>query len=281
MPFILVALAMTLAALALVVWPMLRSGKRQGRPRHVLVVALAIVFTLPLAALGLYLHVGTPAGLDAAAYERPTTPGQMIDQLRARLAAKPSAQGWGLLGRIYTAQGQLAQAREAYGEALKLAPDNTDLMVSWAETDAMARSDHYIGDRARSLLQQAVQVEPRSQRGLWLLGISDYQRGRFADSALTLRRLQVLLQPDTTVARAVKKQISMAEARAAGKTQDQALAMLQSQTPAPASSASSDAAARASRRDRGRAYSGAREPDRRPCAQGRMPATPCTCSRAP
>ena len=40
--FILVALLMMLAALALVVLPMLRRGRRHGRPRHVLVLSLLV-----------------------------------------------------------------------------------------------------------------------------------------------------------------------------------------------------------------------------------------------
>jgi cytochrome c-type biogenesis protein CcmH len=231
--FILVALLMTLAALALVVWPMLRTGRRHGRPRHVLYLALAIVFVMPLGALGLYLHVGTPQALNPAMLKPNPDANQMIAQLREKLARKPDEKGWLLLAQIYTSQHKLAKARDAYGEALKLAPDNSDLMVAWAETDAMASDSHYIGDHARDLLLKAVKMDPRNQRGLWLLGISDYQRDQFADSALTLRRLQVLLQPDSKVAQAVKLQIAMADARASGKTQQQALALLQQAQSAP------------------------------------------------
>jgi cytochrome c-type biogenesis protein CcmH len=232
--FILVALLMTLAALALVVLPMLRSGRRHGRPRHVLFLALAIVFVMPLGALGLYLHVGTPQALNPAMLKPNPDANQMIAQLREKLARKPDEKGWLLLAQIYTSQHKLAKARDAYGEALKLAPDNSDLMVAWAETDSMASDSHYVGDRARALLQKAVKKDPRNQRGLWLLGISDYQRGQFADAALTLRRLQVLLQPGSKVAQAVKLQIAMADARASGKTQQQALALLQQAQSAPA-----------------------------------------------
>ena len=246
--FILVALLMTLAALALVVVPMLRTGRRQGRPRHVLALALAIVFVLPLGALGLYLHVGSPAALNPAMLKPNPDANQMIAQLREKLARKPDEKGWLLLAQIYTSQHKLAKARDAYGEALKLAPDNSDLMVAWAETDAMASDSHYVGDRARALLQKAVKKDPRNQRGLWLLGISDYQRDQFADAALTLRRLQALLQPGSKVARAVQLQIAMADARANGKTQQQAMALLQQAQPSTASgnrssspSASSDA----------------------------------------
>jgi cytochrome c-type biogenesis protein CcmH len=88
------------------------------------------------------------------------------------------------------------------------------------------------------LLKKAVEAQPRHQRALWLLGISDYQAGHFVDAALTWRRLQVLLQPDSDVANAVVAQIAMANARAAGKTQAEAEALLQGDAvPAAAASA--------------------------------------------
>jgi len=240
--FILVALLMTAAALALVVLPMLRSGRRHGRPRHVLVLSLVLLFAVPLAALGLYLHVGNPGALNSASYQSPSNVQQMIAQLRAKLKRTPDKRGWLLLAQVYTAQNKLGEARDAYGEALKLDPDNSDLMVAWAETDAMSRPDHSVNDRDRELLQKAVKQDPRNERGLWLLGISDYQRGRFADAALTWRRLLVLLQPGTKIAQTVDRQIAMANARAAGKSQQDAMALLQ----APAGAGSSNAPASAS-----------------------------------
>lgn len=244
--FILIALLMTAAALALVVVPMLRTGRRQGRPRHALVLSLVLVFVLPLVGLGLYWHVGSPEALNPASMHAPANADQLIAQLRAKLERKPDKRGWLLLAQVYTDQGKLTDARDAYGEALKLDPDNTDLMVVWAETDAMSRSDHHINDRDRTLLQQAVKQDPRNERGLWLLGISDYQRGQFADAALAWRRLRVLLKPDSKIAQTVERQIAMANARAAGKSQQQAMALLQAPagtgsagTPASASSAAS------------------------------------------
>ncbi|GAB3040595.1 hypothetical protein GCM10027285_27160 [Oleiagrimonas citrea] len=240
--FILVATLMVLLALALVVVPMLRRGRRSGQPRHALVLSLLVLFALPLAALGLYLHVGTPAALNKSALQPQMTLDQAVAKLRAELKQHPdNLQGWLMLGRTYAGTERPALARDAYGKALKLAPDNADIMIAWVEVDAMARADHRIEGQARSLLQRAVKADPRNQRGLWLLGISDYQHGHFADAVLTWRRLQALLQPGSKVAQAVKEQIAMANARAAGKTQKQAMALLSS----PASSTSAAAAAKA------------------------------------
>jgi cytochrome c-type biogenesis protein CcmH len=227
--FYAIAAVMIAVALFLVVRPLLQRGRRDGQPRGIFALALSVAFVLPLAAIGLYALVGTPVALDPAVRETPQmTIQQAVTALQQRLQQSPDdVEGWMLLGQTYDVMQQPQQSRDAYGRALKLAPDNVDVMVAWAQADSLARADHKITGQARDLLQKAVAAQPRNQRALWLLGISDYQAGHFADAALTWRRLQVLLQPGSKVANAVVGQIAMANARAAGKSQAEAEALLQ------------------------------------------------------
>lgn len=215
--FYIAAAAMIALALLLLLFPLIRQGRRLGRPRGVFAWALAIAFVLPLAAAGLYLQVGTPGALDGVQTQAQEAMniGQAMAELRARLASHPDdPQGWMLLAQAAGAMQQPAVARDAYDHVLKLAPDNTAAMVDWAEADSMARSDHRIQGRARELLQRAVQQQPDSQRGLWLLGISQFQDGQYADAAATWRILKPLLDPGSSVAQAVDEQIALADARA-------------------------------------------------------------------
>lgn len=207
---------MIAATLLLLLWPLMRHGRTQGRSRGVFALALGIAFVLPLAAAGLYLTVGTPRALDGIAKQAPAMDvGQALTELRAHLKASPNdAQGWLLLAQTTAAMGQSAEARDAYDQLLRLAPDNPTAMVGWAEADSMARPDHRIDGRSRELLERAVQQEPDNQRALWLLGISDFQQDRYADAAATWRRLQPLLEPGSSVAKAVAQQIAAADARA-------------------------------------------------------------------
>jgi cytochrome c-type biogenesis protein CcmH len=107
-------------------------------------------------------------------------------------------------------------ARDAFDHVLQLTPNDTSAMVGWAEADAAAHDNHAIQGRARDLLEQAVKLEPNNQRALWLLGISDYQQGQYAEAAATWRVLQPQLQPGSSVAQAVAQQITLADARASG-----------------------------------------------------------------
>lgn len=213
-PFFYIAAAVMIAvALALLLLPLLRHGRKAGRPRSLFALMLGIALVIPVGAALLYRQVGTPAALDGIPQEVDVK--KALDELRAHLAAQPNdIQGWLLLAQADMEMQQLQEARDAYGQILKLSPDNTTALVGWAQADSAASDDHHISDRARDLLERAIKLEPDNQRGLWLLGISDFQHGHFAEAAATWRKLQPLLQPGSNVAQAVSEQIALADARA-------------------------------------------------------------------
>ncbi|HET6907167.1 MAG TPA: tetratricopeptide repeat protein [Rhodanobacteraceae bacterium] len=222
--FFVLAALMLAAALICVLLPLVRAGRRNGRTRMPFILSLLIAFALPPVALGLYAWIGTPSALNAPAADTGKLDfAQATAELRAKLQRSPGhPEGWLLLGQAYTAMNRPADARDAFGYALKLKPDDPDIMVAFAEADAQARSDHRIEGDSRKLLERAIALAPDHQRGLWLLGISDYQLGHFDDALAHWKRLLTLLQPGSSIATAVDGQIAMAQARAQGKTQAEA-----------------------------------------------------------
>lgn len=217
--FYAIAAAMIAVALAALLLPLVRQGRRSGRPRSMFVLALAIALVLPLTAGWLYLKIGTPMALNGVNTQvgMPLSMQQAVSQLRAHLAKKPDdLQAWVLLAQTSTMMHNTADAHDAYDHILKLAPNNAEAMVGWAESDAMLKSDHVIGERAVALLKQAVQLQPDNQRGLWLLGTSEFQQGNYAGAAATWRLLVPQLEPGSEVAKAVAEQIAQADARAGG-----------------------------------------------------------------
>ena len=214
--FYLIAAAMIAVALFLLLLPLVRHGRQQGRSRNIFILALVLAFTLPLAAVGLYLTVGTPVALNGV--QRPDQ-GMNIDQavgeLKAHLAQQPDdLQGWMLLAQTYSVMHRATDARDAYEQALRIDANNSVAMVGWAEADSLLRDDHRIEGRAQELLERAVKLDPQSQRGLWLLGISQFQHDHYAEAAATWRQLQPQLEPGSTVAKAVAEQIAVADTRA-------------------------------------------------------------------
>ncbi|HET9835595.1 MAG TPA: tetratricopeptide repeat protein, partial [Rhodanobacteraceae bacterium] len=252
--FFVIAALMLAAALICVLLPLVRSGRRNGRARMPFVLALLIAFALPPVALGLYAWVGTPDALRAPVADTGKMDfAQATAELRAKLQRSPNhPEGWLLLGQAYAAMNRPADARDAFGQALKLKSDDPDIMVAYAEADAQARTDHRLDGKTRKLLERAVALAPDHQRGLWLLGISDYQLGHYDDAATHWKHLLGLLQPGSNIATAVSGQLAMAQARAQGKTQAEAEAIAQTvaaqsapapQTPAAATDVNAETGA--------------------------------------
>jgi cytochrome c-type biogenesis protein CcmH len=214
--FFLIAAVMIAVALVLLLLPLVRHGRQHGRPRGVFALALIVAFMLPLAAVGLYLAIGTPVTLNGVPRaEQGMSIGQAVDELKAHLGQKPDdVQGWMLLAQTYTAMHRQAEARDAYEQALRIDANNSVAMVGWAEADSLLRDDHLIEGRSVELLERAVKLDPQSQHGLWLLGISQFQHDHYAEAASTWRQLQPMLEPGSNVAKAVTEQIAVADARA-------------------------------------------------------------------
>jgi cytochrome c-type biogenesis protein CcmH len=217
--FFIAAAAMVAVALAALLLPLIRYGRQSGRPRGTFALSLAITFALPLVAGGLYLLIGTPVALNGVSKQamQPLSMEQAVTELHAHLAEQPDdRQGWMLLAQTTAMLHDPAEARDAYDHVLKLEANNAEAMVGWAEADAALRNDHLIEGRALDLLKQAVQMHPDNQRGLWLLGISDFQHDRYREAAATWRLLRPQLAPGSSVAKAVAEQIALADARAGG-----------------------------------------------------------------
>jgi len=234
--FLVIAAIMVVVALACVLIPMLRSARREGRPRGPFVLALILALVTPPVVLGAYLAVGTPQALQPMpAAENQATLAEATRQLQESLQRKPNdAKGWALLAQAYSALDQPQQALDALNHLLKLKPDDPDAMVAWVEATAETSPSHRIDDASRAKLQRALQIEPTHQRALWLLGISDFQRNDYADAAKQWKTLLPLLEPGSRVAETVKQQLAEAETRAGG-TQS---ATVVAADPATASSAS-------------------------------------------
>lgn len=234
--FLVIAAIMVVVALACVLVPMLRSARREGRPRGPFVLALILALVTPPVVLGAYLAVGTPQALQPMpAAENQATLAEATRQLQESLQRKPNdAKGWALLAQAYSALDQPQQALDALNHLLKLKPDDPDAMVAWVEATAETSPSHRIDDASRAKLQRALQIEPTHQRALWLLGISDFQRNDYADAAKQWKTLLPLLEPGSRVAETVKQQLAEAETRAGGTQNATVVAV----DPATASSAS-------------------------------------------
>lgn len=172
--FALVATAAALGVFALVLRPLWRQ-----RPRAAALLTLGFV----LLAGGLYRAEGTPLALDAAMVERPATLAQAIAQLEGSRDRFPDQEGWVMLAGAYAQAGRFADARDAWVEVLKRAPDQPDYLAAAAEARAQADSARRFDAQAVGYLEKALKLDANHQRARFFLGIALRQQGKPAEAA--------------------------------------------------------------------------------------------------
>jgi cytochrome c-type biogenesis protein CcmH len=182
--------------------------------------AIALALVLPLSAAVLYAQLGSrdamnPELVAGTAPTEPPTAAEMAaaaDQLAARLKAEPeNAEGWALLGRTYIELERVADARDAFAQAVQRRGDDPDLLADYA--DALARSNNRIlAGEPEKLLARALAINPDHGKALALSGAAAMARGD-ADTALAhWTKLRARLAPDTPMVQGLDMAIDRARA---------------------------------------------------------------------
>lgn len=133
--------------------------------------------------------------------------------LRTRLQDEPNnIEGWMMLGRIGMALNNATTATDAFEHAWKLAPDNIDAKLDYAEVliRSSDQNDNQLGDK---LLREAVAASYTNIRALSLLAFSSFEQQRFGDAVAAWQMmLRVLPQNDKRRA-VIERSIAQAEAQ--------------------------------------------------------------------
>ncbi|MBO9766685.1 MULTISPECIES: tetratricopeptide repeat protein [Xanthomonas] len=212
-------------ALLLLLAPLLRrpTGSGDARRRWAILLGLG----LPLATAGLYRLVGAPEAIVTQVYAAQPAhvvslpPSAAAGQAQsARTTADAQAQALDRFmqqAKTFEQNDRPAEAREAYAQALKIAPDISAAIVGWVAADMATHDDFAIDAASRTRLQQVIAREPDNQRGLWLLGISDFQQQDFAAATAHWRHLHGLLETGSPMQKAVADKIAVAESMASAR----------------------------------------------------------------
>ncbi|MEM9533619.1 MAG: c-type cytochrome biogenesis protein CcmI [Pseudomonadota bacterium] len=175
--------------------------------------AIGLALLVPVAALAIYLQVGTPGAIDGSAAEPPPTPGNMpamIQQLRDRLENNPQdVDGWFLLGRSLRSLNDFAGAADAYSEALRIVPDQPVLLVEYAEALAFLGDGPQLPAAARQALDRAMAQDPTLQKGLWLKGMDAFNRQQPAEAIRYWEALLAQLDPTSPEAQQIEQQLAL------------------------------------------------------------------------
>lgn len=181
----------------------------------------AMLVGLPAAAVGLYLMIGNPDGLDparvAASGEEQISREQiegMVAKLAERLTREPdNLEGWMMLARSYTMLGRPADAEQAYRHLAGKMPDNAQVLADWADAMGTARGRTLVGEPEK-LIAQALKLDPNNLKALALAGSVAFEKSDFAGASSHWEKMLTQLPPGEELAESVRA--SVAEARAKG-----------------------------------------------------------------
>ncbi len=186
MIFWIALIGLSLAGLAFAAWPLFR-GAKSLTP----LVAGVILFTVGLSA-GLYSYLGSPDVPSGAGTALDAD--EMVTALAARLEDNPDdVRGWIMLGRSYQNLQQFDAAIRAFEKALELEQgQNAQTMVALAIA-LMGQRDGEVSDRAVSLFENALALEPNNATALFYSGGAAARRG---NTTLAAERWELLLSLD-------------------------------------------------------------------------------------
>ena len=201
--FLIVCVVMVVAALALLLVPLLRNVPAEGKakapaPRAV-PMAVLLMIGLPLAATAFYgatsnfpwdnqglLGEGGGHAQDGGSMD------EVVAKLQERLKASPGdLEGWRMLGRSYLVSSRFDEAVAAYEKASALTGGkNADIELDLAE--ALVLTDKPENqERAKGIIDAALAANDSNQKALWYSGL---MASRAGDTETAKARFSKLLE---------------------------------------------------------------------------------------
>jgi len=167
------------------------SGEQQQRvtSRGGVGIAACIALFVPIASGALYLHLGTPDGVDAQAKheqavaeknqqpDRPPAMDEALASLEKKLAEEPeNLDNWKLLGKTYLLINDFPNAKRALQSANALDGKDPEVLAGLANAIAMELGGDLSGQPGE-YIDQALAIDPDHVQSLWLKAIAIQQTG--------------------------------------------------------------------------------------------------------
>lgn len=141
------------------------------------------------------------------------TPSALIEKLKTHLNDKPdNAEGWYLLGRLYSTQNEWDNASDAFKTAYALEPDNSKVIVNYAQS-LWELNQQQFNPSIRGLFNHVLQNEPEQPDALAMLAMDAFMNHDYSKAIHFWQRLLKLLAPDSNDAKAIRKAIANAQSQ--------------------------------------------------------------------
>ncbi len=138
------------------------------------------------------------------------SPQDLIDKFKTKLTDDPkSAQGWYLLGRLYSAQNDLEKAFKAFAKAYGFKPNKEEYAVEYAHTAWQLNHQQFTLE-IRTLLQKLLNKNPNQPDALSMLAMDCYLRQDYAGAIQNWQALLKQVPVESKEARALRRAIAKA-----------------------------------------------------------------------
>lgn len=151
--------------------------------------AVLVLVGLPIAAVAIYLPLGSPRLADFPLAERTSTPagsGQLetlVAQVQQHLQANPNdARGWTVLAPVLARLGRTDEAIQAYRKSIALGGDNAGRRADLGEILATS-SGGVVTNDAKAEFERAHALDADEPKANYFLGLAAEQDGRKSDAA--------------------------------------------------------------------------------------------------
>ena len=189
-------------------------------------VALALAIIIPTVSGLLYWELGNPlamtqptaASLSAQGSSEDAHPSAdaleaLIEQLKQKMEQNPNdGVGWVLLARSYVGMGRYADAVPIFEKAVKLIPDDAQLLADYADALGVVHGRKLEG-KPEVLIQQALKIDPRNVKALMLAGTVAFNRKNYARAAKDWEQARANLPADVDPEMTQQLMAAIAEAR--------------------------------------------------------------------
>lgn len=153
--------------------------------------AIAILIIIPLAALGLYNHIGSPNEPDLPFAQRKfdnpiknsnSEMSRLVKALKERITKNiDKIDGWLLLGSTLATLERYSEASDAFKSAFKLDSSRADIAASAAETGFMAMKGKFTPE-VRNYFKKALNLNPKEHKALYYFGLDLANQKKYADA---------------------------------------------------------------------------------------------------
>jgi len=200
--------------------------------RRAPVLAVVTGICVPVLALAVYLHQGSPnlqqaATVAGAQPAGPTAADQQarVQELADALQQNPcNVENWVALGDALTSVKCYQRAAVAYTQAMQLVPNNADYASRTGEAMVFAANGQ-VTPGAEAAFREAMRRDPGDPRALYYLGLADRQGGRLRDALNRWLTLEAGSQADAPWLRFLTPRID-ATAKELGLREEELAALL-------------------------------------------------------